>query len=309
MVCQIIKRLAGFIVVLLLVAVVIFFVLRVLPGDPVTLMMMGSDAYASPEQIEMIRKEMALDQPILVQFYSFITNALHGDLGTSIRFKTPVMDLVLEASKNTIKLSILGLLVACIVGFPLGLLGAVYENTWVDTFSMVGSLVWISMPLFWLGQGLILIVSIKLKWLPAISGDTKLGIILPAVALGLTGAGNAARLFRTSLLESLREDYIRTARSKGLKEWFVLVRHAIPNSLIPVVTFMGLRFGYMLADSVLVETVFSRPGLGKLVVNSIEWKDYPLIQGSVLTIAVFFGVSNMLVDILCVALDPRRRNG
>ena len=300
------QRLILVLPVLLLVSTVVFAIMYVLPGDPIQLMLAGAEAGAStPERIAQLRHNLCLDQPLYVQYFRFLTNILRGDLGMSIRFNSPVSSLVGVAALQTLQLSLAGLLVALLLGLPLGIIAALYEDTWVDSLSMVVALLGVSMPLFWLSQLVILTVSIRLQWLPAISGATAKGMILPALMLGAVSATLISRLTRSTLLEVLRNDYIRTARAKGLKERIVIYRHAMKNALIPVVTVVALQFGGMLSGAVITETVFSRPGLGTLVVKAILWKDYPLVQGTVLITALSYVLVNVLVDLLYAWLDPR----
>ena len=300
------QRVLVLIPVVWLVFTMVFAILHVLPGDPVQLMLAGAEAgLTTPERIGQLRKAMGLDQPVYVQYERFMLRALRGDLGDSIRFQSPVNQLVLTAASQTVQLSIAGLAAALAVGLPLGVVAALKEHTWIDTGAMFVALLGVSMPLFWLGQLLILTIAIRLQWLPAISGSQPRGIVLPAVTLGFVAAGLISRLMRSSLSEVLHSDYIRTARAKGVRRGGIVMRHAIKNALIPVVTVVGLQFGGMLSGAVVTETVFSRPGLGSLVVKGILWHDYPLIQGAVLFIAVSYVLVNLLVDLTYARLDPR----
>lgn len=302
------QRLSALFPVLLIVSMTVFGIMQVLPGDPVQLMLAGAEAGSTtPERIEQLRRALGLDAPIPVQYARFLFNALRGDLGDSIRFQTPVTPIVLEAAGHTLQLSIAGLLVALLIGMPLGIIAALYEDTWIDTACMAIALFAVSMPLFWLGQLLIMLISIRLQWLPAISGADAKGMILPALTLGMIAAGLISRLTRSSLSEALNNDYIRTARAKGLREQSVILGHALKNTLIPVVTVVGLQFGGMLSGAVVTETVFSRPGLGTLIVKGILWKDYPLIQGTVLFVGVSYVLVNLLVDMIYAWIDPRIR--
>ena len=300
------RRLVVLVPVVWLVLTMVFAILHVLPGDPVQLMLAGAEAgLTTPERIGQLRKALGLDQPVYVQYGRFILRAMHGDLGESIRFESPVNQLVLTAASQTVQLSVAGLAAALAVGLPLGVIAALKENTWMDTAAMVVALLGVSMPLFWLGQLLILTIGIRLQWLPAISGSQPRGIVLPAFTLGFVAAGLISRLMRSSLSEVLHSDYIRTALAKGVRPRAIVMHHAIKNALIPVITVVGLQFGGMLSGAVVTETVFSRPGLGSLVVKGILWHDYPLIQGSVLFIAVSYVVVNLLVDLTYAQLDPR----
>lgn len=300
------QRLSALIPVLVLVSSVVFGIMHVLPGDPVQLMVAGAEAGSvTPERMAELRKVLGLDQPLHVQYARFVINALRGDLGRSIRFQSSVSELVAEAAVYTLQLSVAGMLIALLIGLPLGIVAALTENSWIDAACMVVALLGVSMPLFWLGQLLIMAVSIRLQWLPAISGDQTIGIVLPALTLGFISAGLISRLTRSSLSEVLRDDYVRTARAKGLRERVVVLRHALQNALIPVLTVVGLQFGGLLSGAVVTETVFSRPGLGTLIVKSILWHDYPLIQGAVLLMAGTYVLVNLGVDVLYAWLDPR----
>jgi ABC-type dipeptide/oligopeptide/nickel transport system permease component len=300
------QRTSAVLPVLLLVSATVFGIMHVLPGDPVQLMLAGAEAgQVTPEVMAQLRRSMGLDQPLYVQFTRFLLNALRGDLGESIRFQSSVSALVGQAAVHTAELSVFGLLVALGIGLPLGIVAALKENTWIDAACMVAALLGVSMPLFWLGQLLIMGLAIHLRWLPAISGDQARGLILPAVTLGFVSAGLISRLMRSSLSEVLHHEYVRTARAKGLREGLVVIRHALRNALIPVLTVVGLQFGGMLSGAVVTETVFSRPGLGTLLVKAILWHDYPLVQGVVLLMAGSYVLVNLWVDVMYAWIDPR----
>ena len=302
------QRIAVLVPVVLLVFTGVFAILHVLPGDPVQLMLAGAEAgVTTPERIAQLRKSMGLDQPLHVQYARFVGDAVQGDLGQSIRFQAPVHDLVATAARQTFQLSLAGMAAALAIGIPLGVVAGLHENRWVDSLAMLVALLGVSMPLFWLGLLLILFVSIHLQWLPAISGDQLKGIILPAFTLGFVSAGVISRLVRASLIDALGNDYVRTAMAKGLPRGVVATKHALRNALIPVITIAGLQFGGMLSGAVITETVFSRPGLGSLVVKAILWHDYPLIQGAVLLTSVSYVVVNLGIDVLYAWVDPRIR--
>lgn len=306
MLTYILRRLIELIPVLFIVSLIIFLTMHLLPGDPAQLMLAGAEGGAvTPERTEELREAMGLNDPLPVQYFNFITGVLRGDLGDSIRFRSPVNEIVLERFPYTLRLSLAGMVFALLIGLTLGTLAAIWRNTWLDTLSMAISFVGVSMPIFWLGLLLILFFSIRLQWFPTSGAESWQSLILPAFTLGFVSAALISRLTRSSLLEVLQEDYVRTARSKGVKEWIILLRHAAKNALIPVVTILGLQFGGMLAGAVVTETVFSRPGLGRLVVNAILWKDYPLVQGTVLFIAVMYVLVNLIVDVSYAWLDPR----
>ncbi len=303
-------RIAQLVPVLFLISLMVFSIMHALPGDPVQLMLAGSESGSvTPERQEELRELMGLNDPLPVQYLRFIRGAVTGDLGTSVRLRSPVLDLILERFGSTLKLSLGGIFFAVLIGMSTGILAAVKQGSWVDTLSMMMAYVGVSLPLFWLGLLLILVFSFWLGWLPP-AGQEGLGsLILPSITLGLVSAGVISRLTRSSLVEVLVEDYVRTARSKGLPGKIVMMRHALRNAFLPVLTILGLQFGAMLAGTVVTETVFSRPGLGRLVVSAILWKDYPLVQGIILFMATTYVLVNLVVDICYAWLDPRIHYG
>ena len=301
-----IKRIFEVLPVLLIVSIIVFSVMHLLPGDPTLLMLAGAEGGSIPqERLDELRIIMGLNKPLYEQYYNFISNAISGDLGTSIRLRIPVTEILLQKFPYTIKLSLLGLMIAIFLGVVIGLVAALFKDTWLDHFSMTFSLIGVSMPIYWLGLLLILVFSINLNIFPSSGATGWKSIVLPALTLGFVSAGLISRLLRSSLLEVLNEDYIRTAKGKGLTDKIILIKHALKNAMIPVITILGLQFGNMLAGAVVTETVFSRPGLGRLVVNGILWKDYPLIQGTVLFIACIYVLVNLFVDISYYWFDPR----
>ena len=301
-----IKRIFEVIPVLLIVSIIVVSVMHLLPGDPTLLMLAGAEGGSIPqERLDELRIIMGLNKPLYEQYYNFISNAISGDLGTSIRLRTPVTEILLQKFPYTIKLSLLGLMIAIFLGVIIGLVAALFKDTWLDHFSMTFSLIGVSMPIYWLGLLLILVFSINLNIFPSSGATGWKSIVLPALTLGFVSAGLISRLLRSSLLEVLNEDYIRTAKGKGLTDKIILIKHALKNAMIPVITILGLQFGNMLAGAVVTVTVFSRPGLGRLVVNGILWKDYPLIQGTVLFIACIYVLVNLFVDISYYWFDPR----
>ena len=301
-----IKRIFEVIPVLLIVSIIVFSVMHLLPGDPTLLMLAGAEGGSIPqERLDELRIIMGLNKPLYEQYYNFISNAISGDLGTSIRLRIPVTEILLQKFPYTIKLSLLGLMIAIFLGVVIGLVAALFKDTWLDHFSMTFSLIGVSMPIYWLGLLLILFFSINLNIFPSSGATGWKSIVLPALTLGFVSAGLISRLLRSSLLEVLNEDYIRTAKGKGLTDKIILIKHALKNAMIPVITILGLQFGNMLAGAVVTETVFSRPGLGRLVVNGILWKDYPLVQGTVLFIACIYVLVNLFVDISYYWFDPR----
>ena len=304
------RRFAQLVPVLFLVSLMIFSIMHALPGDPVQLMLAGAESGAvTPERQEELRELMGLNDPLHVQYFRFIGGAVTGDLGSSVRLREPVIDLILERLGSTLALALSGIAVAVFIGMSTGVLAALKQGSWVDTASMVLAYIGVSLPLFWLGLLLILVFSFWLGWFPPAGATGFCSLVLPSVTLGLGSAGVISRLTRSSLVEVLVEDYIRTARSKGLPKRLVYLRHALRNALLPVLTIVGLQFGAMLSGTVVTETVFSRPGLGRLVVSAILWQDYPLVQGIVLFMATIYVVVNLLVDISYAWLDPRIRYG
>jgi ABC-type dipeptide/oligopeptide/nickel transport system permease component len=293
--------------VLVLISAIVFGVMHALPGDPAMLMLQGAEGGAPPERLAELREQMGLNDPLVLQYLRFAGGALVGDLGESIRFRTPVSGLILERFGYTLELALAGLVVSILAGLPLGMIAAVRQHSWIDAAAMGFAYAGASMPIFWFGLILIMVFSFNLGWLPSAGADDWHSLVLPAITLGLVSAGLISRLVRSSMIEVLAEDYIRTSRAKGLSERLVLWRHGLRNALIPVVTMIGLIFGGMLAGTVVTETVFSRPGVGRLVVAAILSKDYPLVQGCVLFLAVVYLAVNLAIDILYAWLDPRIR--
>jgi peptide/nickel transport system permease protein/oligopeptide transport system permease protein len=281
--------------------------LFLVPGDPVKMML--AEFVTNPDQVAQMRAQLHLDEPILKQYGRFVTNAVRGDLGTSIRSRRPVTIEIGENLGSTAQLALAAMVVAIGLGIPLGLLAALSRNSWLDVASMGTALLGVSMPSFWLGLLLIFVFSLHLAWFPATGGGDLQHLILPAITLGMIAAAIIARLTRSSMLEVLGQDYVRTARAKGLGGFAVVVRHALKNALIPIITIFGLQFGNLLAGAVIVETVFSRPGLGRLIVGGILNKDFPLVQGVVLFVATIYVVINVLVDVAYAYADPRIRLG
>ena len=304
------SRLAQLVPVLFLVSVMIFGIMHALPGDPVQLMLAGSESGSvTPERQEELREAMGLNDPLYVQYFRFLGGALTGDLGTSVRLRAPVLDLILDRLGSTLALAVGGMVFAIVIGMTTGTLAALKQGTWIDTASMVLAYVGVSLPLFWLGLMLILFFSFGLGWFPPAGEAGLRSLVLPSMTLGLVSAGVVSRLTRSSLIEVFVEDYMRTARAKGLPDRILYLRHALRNALLPVLTMVGLQFGAMLSGTVVTETVFSRPGLGRLVVSAILWQDYPLVQGIVLFMASTYVIVNLIVDISYAWLDPRIRYG
>ena len=301
------RRLLATIPVLFAVLLLVFSMLHLVPGDPVKLML--SEFQTSPEQIALLRSQLHFDDPLPVQFGRYVVNALHGDLGYSIRSKRPVTTEIAENLPSTLQLAVAGLFVAILVGVVLGIISAVKHHTWFDAGAMSIALLGVSMPSFWLGLLLIFLFSLRFRLFPATGGGDWQHLVLPALTLGLASAAILARLTRSSMLEVMGREYITTARAKGVKEHSVILGHGLRNALIPLITIIGLQFGQLLAGAVIVETVFSRPGIGRLIVDAILNKDFPVVQGVVLVVATSYVVVNLLVDLVYGVADPRIRHG
>lgn len=302
-----IQRLLSTIPVVLGVSIAVFAMLHLVPGDPIQMML--GEFQTSPEQIEKLKAQLYLDKPLPEQYLRFMSNAVQGDLGYSIRSKRPVMDEIRDNLPSTLILTLAGLAIAVVVGMTLGIVAAVKQNTWADLAAMIMAMLGVSMPSFWLGLLLIFGFSLKFNWFPATGGGGFKHLVLPAITLGLGASAIIARLTRSTMLEVLRQEYIITARAKGLRNSVVIVRHALRNAMIPTITILGLQFGQLLAGTVVIETVFGRPGIGRLIVAAILEKDFPLVQGIVLFIALAYVLINLLVDVLYAVLDPRIRLG
>ncbi len=301
-------RLVQLVPILLLISLIVFLSLHALPGDPAQLMLAGAEGgVVTPERIAELQEAMGLNDPLPIQYGRFLRGILRGDLGESIRLRAPVTEIILERFAFTMQLSLGGLVCALLIGLTTGILAALRPNGWTDFLFSVLAYIGMSMPLFWLGLLLIFVFAFHLKWFPPSGSEGFDRLILPSLTLGFVSAGSISRLTRSSLLETMQDDYIRTARAKGLNQRQLVQYHALKNAFIPVITIVGLQFGGMLAGAVVTETVFSRPGLGRLVVQAIIWKDYPLAQGIILYLAFLFLAANLLVDISYAWLDPRIR--
>lgn len=299
----IVRRILLLVPVILGVACIVFFLLYITPGDPARIIL-GDQA---PEQAVLeLREEMGLDDPFLVQFGRYTYNlVVKQDIGKSYVTKRPVIDELLAVFPATLKLSASAVLLALLVGIPFGIISAIKQYSIFDSITMIFALIGISMPVFWLGLLLILLFSVKLGWLPSSGYTTFSAMILPAIALGAQSVAIITRMTRSSMLEVIRMDYIRTARAKGQTENKVILRHALRNALIPIITIAGLQFGRLLGGAVLTESIFSIPGIGRLMVESIKMRDFPVVQGGVLFVAVSFSLVNLLVDLLYAYVDPR----
>ncbi|MCL0095724.1 ABC transporter permease [Dehalococcoidia bacterium] len=277
---------------------------RLVPGCPAVAI---AGVHATPEFVEQVRRDLGLDRPLHTQYFIFMGNLLRGDLGVSTRTGRPAATEIWDKFPNTVELAMASMLVASVIGIIAGVISATRQHSIFDSGSMLVALFGVSVPVFWLGLMLMLIFSVMLGWLPAVGRGTIWHLILPAITLGAASAAIFARMTRSSMLEVLHQDFITTVRAKGLRERIVIYKHALKNALIPVVTIIGLRFGTLLGGAVLTETVFAWPGVGRLMVDSIMARDYPVVQGTVLLLAGTFVFVNLFVDILYSFLDPRIR--
>jgi peptide/nickel transport system permease protein len=304
-----IGRLAAVVPVLLGVSLLVSSLIFLLPGDPVQLMLsdMGGAAAGqiTPEQYQSLRHELGLDEPFVIHYVKFVVRAVQGDLGRSYQSHRTVLEAILQQLPATAQLTLAGLGVAVAIGVTLGVVASLKPNSVGDNLSMFFALAGVSLPEFWLALMMIFLFSFTLGWVPATGQGGLDRLILPAAALGLRAAATIARLTRASMLEILNQDYITTARAKGLSARVVVVRHALKNALIPVVTIIGLQFGNLIAGAVIIETVFARQGIGRLAVDAIRTKDFPMIQGTVLFAATAYVLTNLLVDLSYAWLDPR----
>jgi ABC-type dipeptide/oligopeptide/nickel transport system permease component len=302
------QRALSAVVVLVGVSMLTFFMMHMLPGDPIDYMFaMSQGEPPSAEQVQELRHQLGLDQPLLVQYTYYLRDAMQGDLGRSIFLKRDVVDIIRDNFRYTLELTIAGLIFAMALGFILGIVAAAKRGTWIDSATMAISLVGLSMPFFWLALLLVLLFSLKLDWLPATGQGSIKQLILPAIAIGITSAGTIARLVRSSMLEVLRQEYIVTARAKGVRESRVLVRHALRNAIIPPITVAGLQFGRLMGGAVVTETIFARKGLGTVLVDGILSHDFKLVQGILLFIALVYILINFIVDMSYAFIDPRIR--
>lgn len=306
----IVKRLLLMIPILLGVTFIVFFIMNLTPGDPAAIIL-GDQA--SAEALAAKRIELGLDKPLIVRYFTYIWDMLHGDLGLSYKNQLSVWDQVIDKFPNTAILAIAGILVALVIGIPVGIISAKKQYTVLDNTSMILSLVGVSMPNFWLGLLLSLLFALKLGWLPSQGMGTGFvallrSLILPALTLGTGSAATVVRMTRSSMLEVIRQDYISTARAKGISEKQVTKRHMLKNAMIPIVTAVGLQFGQLLGGAMLTETVFFWPGLGRLMVDSINSKDIPMVMGATIFLAIMFSLVNLIVDLVYSFIDPRIRS-
>lgn len=306
MASYVLKRLGQTFFVLLGISLITFILLQVVPGDPVAMML---EKRADAETIAKVRHQMGLDQPYWKQYLDFLIGALHLDFGTSYFTKEVVSKALFRCFGVTVRLACMSFLFSVCIGLPLGIIAAIKRGTPADSFVMTLSIIGVSAPSFWFAIILQIFLGLKLKWFPISGFDAPINYVLPSIALGTRYAGNIARITRTSMLEVLGQDYIRTAKAKGVKKAKVILKHGLKNALIPIVTLLGTDFGNMLTGSMLIEKVFSIPGIGKLAVDAMSNRDLPLLEGTVMYIATVFVIVNLLVDLSYALLDPRIRVG
>ena len=300
-----IKRLLSIIPVVFGVLLLTFLLIHLVPGDPVEVMLGDSASIADRAQL---RDELGLNQPVSTQFGTYLSKLAHGDLGQSIHTKTPIIEMLKARYPATLKLALLSLVIGLTIGIPLGIFAALKAGHWQDFVVTIVSVRFSAMPAFWLGPMLMLLFAVWLGWLPVSGMDEPLSIVLPALTLGFGLSAILTRMTRTSLLEVLNEDFIRTARAKGLNENTVIVKHALRAALLPIVTIVGLQMGSLLAGTVITETIFSWDGIGRLLVESIEKRDYPVTQACVLVVALSYVLVNLATDIFYALADPRVRH-
>ncbi|MBS0342880.1 MAG: glutathione ABC transporter permease GsiC [Proteobacteria bacterium] len=300
----VIKRLLGLLPTLLIVAVLVFFYVHMLPGDPARL---AAGADATPETVALVRQELGLDKSLPQQFVSFFVNLVQGDLGTSLRSRRPVSTEIADRFMPTLLLTVASMAWAVLFGMAIGIVSAVYRNQWPDRLGMTLAVSGISFPAFALGMVLMQLFSVQLGWLPTVGADSWRHYILPSLTLGAAVAAVMARFTRASFIEVIQEDFVRTARAKGVSEKWVVLKHCMRNALIPVVTMMGLQFGFLLGGSIVVEAVFNWPGLGRLLVEAVDMRDFPVIRALVLLFSLEFILINLVVDVLYGYINPTIR--
>ena len=291
--------------VMLGVIVIVFTIMYLTPGDPARLIL---GAGASEESVETLRVEMGLDQPFIVQLFNYASGVVQGDFGRSFTSRRPVLTELLDRFPATLQLAVYSVLVSVVIGLPMGIISATKQYSIFDKFATATALLGVSMPTFWAGLMAMILFSVWLGWLPASGAFGWQYWIMPSFVLGFSSAASIMRMTRSSMLEVIRQDYIRTARAKGQKEFVVIMVHALRNALLPVITVVGIQFGFLLGGAVLIESVFSLPGLGNFIITSIRTRDHPVVQGGVLLIALLFSFVNLGTDIIYGYIDPRLKS-
>lgn len=305
MIKYILKRLLMMLPILIGISLLIFFVMSLSPGDPARLIL-GENV--PQEQVDELREEMGLNDPLVVQYGRYVLNAIQGDLGTSYRTGLSVMDEIIERYPNTMKLATGAVMIAIILGIPIGVISAIRQYTWIDSLSMMISMVLTSMPGFWYGLMLMLLFALKLGWFPAAGSKSAIYFVLPCFTLACNTFALIVRMTRSAMLEEIRQDYVRTARAKGVKPLKVTIRHSLRNALLPIITVAGMQYGILLGGAVVIESVFSIAGLGTLIVNSVKMKDTPMVMAAIMFIAIVSGIINLAVDVLYTFIDPRLKS-
>ncbi|WGD31011.1 ABC transporter permease [Ancylobacter sp. WKF20] len=298
-------RLAMALLTVFITTVAVTLLIHLVPGDPVQIMYAQSQG-TTPEQIEEIRRSLGLDQPIYVQYLTYVGKLLQGDLGYTIRGHQPVLDVILQRLPNTLLLASAAMLVAIAIGLPIGFLAAYKRGTLLDTGLMIGAIAGVSIPHFWLGLLLLLFFAVDLGWFP-VSGTGLANLVLPAVTLGLSNAAIIARMTRSSMIDTLHQDFVRTAEAKGLPKAVVLHRHVLRAGLVPIITMMGLQFSFMMGGAIVVENIFAWNGVGRMAIEAIFQRDYPVIQGFILTFSIVVVLVSLLMDTIYALVDPRIR--
>lgn len=307
---MIVKRILQLIPVLLITMSITFVITRVLPGNP-AVSILGPQA--SPEDIAKMEEEMGLNDPMPVQYINYMAGVLTGDLGTSYRYNRPVAELIMEKIPNTLQLAATSLIIALLIGIPVGIISACKQYSIFDYVSMIAALVGVSMPSFWLGLMLVLIFSVNLGWFPTMGmgdlangiGDVLSHLFLPALCLSFGSMANFARISRSSMLEVIDQDYMKAVRAKGIAEWKVIIKHGLKNALPPIVTVLGMRISALMTGAIMIETIFSWPGIGRLIVDAINNNDFEMIQGTVLFMAILYVTVNLIVDIVYLYINPK----
>lgn len=298
------RRLLMLIPVILGVLTLTFFMRALIPGDPIMIMFQG-EIPPSPELVAELRRELGLDAPLPVQYVAYVAGVVQGDLGRSVRTRRPVTVEIRERYANTVILTLASLLIATVVGLTTGILAAIYKGTAIDTITMFLALFGLSMPAFWFGLLMIQFFGVNLRWFPVMGSGSLRHLVLPALTLGLIASTVQARVVRSSMLEVLNSDYVRTARAKGLHNRLVILRHALKNALIPTITILGLQVGGLLGGAFIIETVFAWRGIGEMAVNAISQRDFPVVQGVIVVVAITYVLVNLVVDLTYRFLDPR----
>lgn len=300
-----IRRLLAIIPILIGISFIVFAMMNIIPGDPGTLMLGDK---ATQAQKDMLNEQLGYNRPFAERYWQFLTDAVQGDLGDSYRTRQPVMDEIMVRFPKTLRLAVLSLLTAMLIGIPLGILSAVRQYSKIDVISTAMALLVAAIPTFWMGLLLMLLFSLQLNWLPASGSETWRHYIMPTITLALPLASSLLRLTRLTMLEVINQDYIRTARSKGIRETAVVVLHAFKNASLPIVTSLGMSFGGLLGGTVIIESIFAMPGLGTLMINAIRTKDIPQVMGTALFLSALFCLTMLVIDLLYAVLDPRTRS-